>query len=59
MDVYNVVEIAQIRLTHVLVSVILAENATEEHKAACCAWTSTGLQSFDMESFAKELHCMN
>jgi GTPase SAR1 family protein len=38
--------------THVSVSVIPAENATEEHKAACCSWTTNELQSLDAESFA-------
>lgn len=38
--------------THVSVSVILAEKATEEHKAACRAWTTNDFQSLDAESLA-------
>lgn len=38
--------------THVSVSVIPAENATEEHKADCCTWTTDEFQSLDADSFA-------
>lgn len=45
--------------THVSVSVIPAENATEEHKAACCSWTPNELQSLDAESFANIMKQVN
>ena len=38
--------------THVSVSVIPAEKATEEHEAACRAWTTNDSQSLHAESFA-------
>ena len=38
--------------THISISVIPAENATEEHKAACRTWTTDEFQSLDVDSFA-------
>lgn len=37
---------------HMSVSVIPAENATEEHKAACRAWTRDDFQSLEADLFA-------
>ena len=38
--------------TRISVSVIPAENASEEHKAKCRAWTANEISSLDVESFA-------
>ncbi len=38
--------------THVTVSVIPAQDASEEHKTVCRAWTVSGLRSLDAGSFA-------
>lgn len=38
--------------THVSVSVIPAENASEEHKTDCRSWTTDDFQSLDADSFA-------
>jgi GTPase SAR1 family protein len=38
--------------THVSVSVIPADNATEKHKTDCRDWTTNEFQSLDAESFA-------
>ena len=45
--------------THVSISVIPAENATEKHKADCRTWTTDEFQSLDADSFAnimKQVH---
>ena len=39
--------------TRVSVSVIPTENASEEHKVKCRAWTANEIRSLDVESFAK------
>ncbi|KAL9129208.1 MAG: hypothetical protein Q9217_002277 [Psora testacea] len=43
----------------VSVSVIPADNATEEHKAACRAWTMNDFQSLDAASFADIMKQVN
>lgn len=37
---------------HVTLSVITVQNASKEHKVACCSWIMNDLQSLNVDSFA-------